>query len=450
MDILKALSIQATFPGPWGLPSAGSETPGDWPPGFADVLPWIAGVVAIGAVWYGSFRWYRSQGDGGSPWLRRVVQYLPVAGIILVLLAVGQENAIERWISTLGLPGLILSVVVLAGGSAGAIHLLWTRLGLARGGEFTLQAWVLIVIPLLAVIVVVLGLPETQTKQNLINGLAVVIAAVFTLSSTTFASNAISGVMLRSVRTFKSGDWLQTGDQLGRVTQRGLLHTEIVTADRNLASIPNQHLITHPYTVIPSSGTVVSAQVSLGYDIPAWKVEPILEEAAAAIGLEVPFSQVVELGDVAVTYRAGGVLGQVRSLLTARSKLRRQILVGLHSAGIEIMSPSVVGHRPIPSDRLLIPDRPTPPSGAEVDDLPESVIFEKADAVEKVEEGRSTVDRLQSELEQLRKELDAADQAEVIRLTTKIQTTEKRLERAQRGLEGRKQREEDLNSPDRN
>ncbi|MEJ2541889.1 MAG: mechanosensitive ion channel [Gemmatimonadota bacterium] len=374
--------------------------------------------------------------------MRRVVQYLPVAGIIVVLLAVGEQCTIEAWISTLGLPGMILSVVLLAAGSAWAIHLLWTRLGLARGGEFTLQAWVLIVIPLLAVVVVVLGLPESETKQNLINGLAVVIAAVFTLSSTTFASNAISGVMLRSVRTFRSGDWLQAGDQLGRVTQRGLLHTEIVTADRNLTTIPNRHLITHPYTVVPSSGTVVSAPVSLGYEVPAWTVEPIREEAAAAIGLEVPFTQVVELGDVTVTYRAGGVLRQVRSLLTARSKLRRQILVGLHSAGIEIMSPSVVGHRSIPPDRLLIP------GDAQVDDLPESVIFEKADAVEKAEEGRSTVAKLQSELEQLRMELGAADPADGVRLTNRMQTLENRLERARRVLAEREKREEDLNSPE--
>ena len=52
-----------------------------------------------------------------------------------------------------------------------------------------------------------------------------------------------------------TGDFISAGDQFGRVTERGLFHTEIQTETRDLTTVPNLFLVTHPVTTVRSSGT---------------------------------------------------------------------------------------------------------------------------------------------------------------------------------------------------
>ena len=71
----------------------------------------------------------------------------------------------------------------------------------------------------------------------------------------------------------------------------------------------------------------------------------LLHEAARNADLQDPFVEIVDLGDFAITYRAAGVLTQVKQLLTARSNLRAMVLETLHGAGIEIVSPHFMNQR---------------------------------------------------------------------------------------------------------
>ena len=57
-----------------------------------------------------------------------------------------------------------------------------------------------------------------------------------------------------------------------------------------------------------SSGTIVSATVSLGYDTSHSRLEALLKEAAKRAGLGESFVQVVDLGDFSVNYRLAGFL----------------------------------------------------------------------------------------------------------------------------------------------
>ena len=91
--------------------------------------------------------------------------------------------------------------------------------------------------------------------------------------------------------------------------------------------------------------------------------------------------QVLDLGDYSVNYRVAGFLEEVKGLVTARSNLRVEILNTLHKANIEIMSPSVMMQRPIPSGERLMPNREI---SSRIDAggkqaLPEKIIFDKAD-----------------------------------------------------------------------
>ena len=133
--------------------------------------------------------------------------------------------------------------------------------GAAEERRFARQL-VMLALTLCAVVVVVLTLPVSEeTRGQLFGLLGLAITAALTLSSATFISNAMAGLMLRAVGNLRPGDWVRVGSEFGRVTERGLFHVEIQTEDSDLATLPNMYLVTQPVTVVRSSGTIVSATV---------------------------------------------------------------------------------------------------------------------------------------------------------------------------------------------
>ncbi len=162
--------------------------------------------------------------------------------------------------------------------------------------------------------------------------------------------------MLRVVSDYRPGDFIEVGKHEGRVSEMTLLHTEIQTSERNLTTLPNALMITQPVTVVRSSGTVVSATVSIGYNVSHHWLEPLFVAATADAALEDGFMQVIDLGDYSVTYRVAGFLADPSRLLRARSQLRMAILDTLHAADVEIMSPMFVSGREA-SAQQAVPER---------------------------------------------------------------------------------------------
>ena len=263
----------------------------------------------------------------------------------------------------------------------------------------------------LALISVIIALPiDLGTKNQLVGLLGLVLTGVIALSSTSFASNAMAGLMLRSVGSFRSGDFIEVEGNFGRVSARGLFHTEIQTENRDLTTLPNLYLVSNPVKVVRSSGTIVSANVSLGYDTSQSRVEGLLKEAARRIGLGEPFVQIVDLGDLTVNYRVAGFLEDVKGLVTARSNLRVEVLNTLHNADIEVMSPSVMMQRPIPAGERIMPRREIS-SRINVDggqSLPEEIIFDKAEEAEAVEMREKKLADCKVERDELKKMLEEA------------------------------------------
>lgn len=330
---------------------------------------------------------------------------------------------ISDWVPLLG---------TAAGGALILFVLRW--LLLVRGGgpigeqRFYRQALLLFLTVVLAVLVVlVLPLGE-QTKSRVLALLGIVGSAAVAFSSTTFVGNAMAGLMLRVVKSFRPGDFLMVEEQFGRVTEIGLLHVEIQTPYRDLATLPNQYLISRPVTVVRSSGTFVHADVSLGYDVPHWKIEELLCRAAQDAGLEEPFVMIGELGDYAVTYRVAGLLKNVRELIEARSDLKKHMLDALHTGGVEIVSPPFLNLRQPPPDVRFVPSSP-PPTMEEKDDIPEEIMFDKADRA-------ARRDLLCRELEDLEERIKAlkhvtakhAEEARSARIQREIARAERRRE----------------------
>lgn len=258
----------------------------------------------------------------------------------------------------------------------------------------------------IGLIAIVIALPISEgTTNQLLSLLGIVMTGIIAFSSTTFVANAMGGFMIRSVGSFRSGDFIRVGEHFGRVSGRGLFHTEIQTEDRNLTTLPNLFLVTNPVKVVRSSGTIVSAEVSLGYDTSESKVESLLIEAAKRAGLEEPFVHVIKLGDFTVVYRVSGFLKDIKGLMTMQSRLRIEAMNTLHEADVEVMSPSVMMQRPIPSEERIMPDayassRLRRQRG---DSLPEEKIFDKAEEAEALE-------RLEMELRTVREQCEALEE----------------------------------------
>ncbi len=242
------------------------------------------------------------------------------------------------------------------------------------------------------------------TRGQLLGLVGLMISAAIALSSTTILGNLMAGIMQRAVGNFRVGDFIQVGEHFGRVTERSLFHTEIQVENRDLITLPNLYLVTNTVRVVRNSGTFVTADVSLGYDVSHTEIEPLLLEAAAGAGLAEPFVQILELGDFTVSYRTAGLLTEVKRLLTARSRLRAAILDRLHEAGVEIASPTLMSTRAFPADHAILP-RPEPRhEQAETGAVPEAVVFDKADEAE-------TLESLKEKLAGLAEQIVAAQKA---------------------------------------
>ncbi len=250
-----------------------------------------------------------------------------------------------------------------------------------------------------ALLMIVVALPISDTLQSqLLSLIGLLLSAAIALSSTTFIGNVMAGIMLKVIRSARPGDWITLGDITGRVTEMDLLHTEIQTEYRDLVTVPNLSMVTQPLHVVRSSGTVISAEVSLGYDVPHQKVRQYLSEAAERSGLSDVFVHVRELGDYSVTYKLAGLLTDVSSLISARSKLRTEMLDCLHHAGIEIVSPSFMNQRAqdpenpvIPVVARSLPDETAPSA--------EDVIFDKAASAANIESLKSDIEEISKTIE---------------------------------------------------
>ena len=248
------------------------------------------------------------------------------------------------------------------------------------------------------VLSVVVALPVSeQTRGQLLSLIGILLSAAIALSSTTFIGNIMAGIMLKVVKSARPGDFITVAELTGRVTEMGLLHTEIQTEFRDLVTVPNIYMVTQPMQVVRASGTIISAEVSLGYEVSHNDVSRILCEAATHAGLKESFVHVRQLGDFSVLYRVAGLLEDVKSLISARSGLRESMLDALHAAGIEIVSPNFMNTRAVSIDEPVIP-KPSRKAGQRKRTQAEDIVFDKADEAASVEEIRKAIELVDVEL----------------------------------------------------
>jgi len=263
---------------------------------------------------------------------------------------------------------------------------------------------IMLCLSLAGVLVLVAALPISETlRGQFLSLIGILLSAAIALASTTFIGNIMAGIMLKAIRKAKPGDFITVESLTGRITEMDLLHTEIQTEFRDLVTVPNSYMVSNPLKVVRASGSIITGEVSLGYDVAHGTARKILRAAAEASGLTDCFVHVRELGDFAVTYRVAGLLEDIHSLISARSRLLEAMLDALHGAGIEIVSPNYMNTRSLGSDRKVIARPSTAREDKTRTDV-EALAFDKADDAASIEKLRRAIKTVESELDALAKE----------------------------------------------
>lgn len=330
---------------------------------------------------------------------------------------------VQQWLSLL----LTLVIVVLVFSGMRWI-LLSSNKELSADQKLPRQL-ILMLILIVSIVAIVLSLPISEGSRNqLLALLGVLLSGVLAFSSTTIVSNLMAGVILRVNRPFRTGDFIVCDKFSGRVSEQGILDTEIQTPQRTLIHIANSFLINHPVEVTRSSGTFIYAEISIGYDVHHHIVEKHLKSAAEKAELSDVFAHIVALGDFSVSYKVSGLLNDTKSLLTTKSRLHACILDELHNHNIEIMSPNVMAQRPLDPSLQFIAK-----SKAKVEketSHQEDIAFDKAEEAERFEMKKLA---LQDEIKSLKESLQNKNtntelsEEQKLKLNVKLEATENKL-----------------------
>ena len=337
----------------------------------------------------------------------------------------------EEWVNAIGeLVPLVLTIAIVV---LGRVLVNW---GLKRRwkdqseAQFRFQV-IMLILTLAGVLAIVIALPiDDGLRAQLLSLIGILLSAAIALSSTTFIGNIMAGIMHKVVGNARPGDFITVQDLTGRITEMGLLHTEIQTEFRDLVTVPNLYMVTHPMKVVRRSGTIVTGEVSLGYDVQRRAAERVLKQATEVAGLTEGFVQVRELGDFSITYRVAGFLEDVKSLISARSTLREAMIDALHDAQIEIVSPTFMNTRALDPGQAIFPLEARVPDRAPKTQA-EDIAFDKAEDAATIERIRQAIEETSAELESLASDAEDKDGRNRIALEAKKAALEERLRAAE-------------------
>jgi small-conductance mechanosensitive channel len=282
-----------------------------------------------------------------------------------------------------------------------------------------------------SLLLLILFLPIGDSlRGQLLSLYGIVLSATIALSSTTLVGNVMAGIMLKTIKSCRPGDYITVGDHFGRVTAMDLLHSKIQTEQRDLTTLPNLYLVTHPVRVMRTSGTMLSVEVSLGYDVSRTEIEKLLLEAAKETGLESPFVQIRELGDFSVTYQVSGLLTEINRLLDKRRELRARTMDVLHGAGVEIVSPNFMNTKNFDANERFIPDATVVAEPVSAGKSTDALVFDKAEEAESITKLREKLVAAQERIKACKELVNDNGKPEAVSAAaTEIEALERKVER---------------------
>jgi len=297
---------------------------------------------------------------------------------------------------------------------------------------------------LIGVLSFILVLPiDKALKGQILAFLGIIISAGIALSSTTVLGNMIAGIMNNSMNRFRNGDLIKIGDFHGRVIRKSIFHTEIQLEDSNFITIPNLYIANNPVKLTRKTNTVISASVSLGYDISREKIEGALRDAANETGLSDPYVYITSLGDFSVVYKIHGFLEDSSKYFSTSSLLNTKVMDKLHAEKIEIVSPTFMNQRRV-DEKEFIPKQLVRETEPVDEKSPEDLIFDEAIKSGKLETKKDYLQEIDKKQVVLKEKLkDLKDDKEIEKIKSTIKRNDEMKERIEKSIKEQIERDKD-------
>ena len=185
-------------------------------------------------------------------------------------------------------------------------------------------------------IIIILSLPILQVNTNILllilglGGLAVIVAYQDVLGDIGAAQ------FISNYQAFKVGEWIEVERYYGRVVERNLIHTKLLTPDNEVVVIPNSMLLKNPVVNRTRSGGLrvqVPILVKAGTDL------KIVEDKLMKIGEEMKVDLVPDSSPlVRVTELNSDSARLVLMLHIANPAKRDQVISDVQRRAYELLS----------------------------------------------------------------------------------------------------------------
>ncbi|MBK7674404.1 MAG: mechanosensitive ion channel [Candidatus Accumulibacter sp.] len=212
-----------------------------------------------------------------------------------------------------------------------------------------------------------------MSDSDAFRGLSVMFGFMLTLGSAGIVNQLMSGLVLVYSRALSVGDFVDLGETVGVVSEVGALSTKIINMRNEEVTIPNAVLVSSPiknYSRLAGArGTLVSTQVTIGYDTPWRQVHAMLiaaaEQTPGLRAIPKPFVYQRGLGDWYVEYELFAHMDKPLERVPVLSALHANIQDQFNTYGVQIMSPHFVMQ---PGNNVVVPREHwhAPPAAADV------------------------------------------------------------------------------------
>ena len=191
------------------------------------------------------------------------------------------------------------------------------------------------------------------SDSRVFQGISVFVGLIVSLGSSTVIGNIIAGLVITYMRPFKMGDRIKLNDTIGNIIEKTPLVTRIRTPKNEVVTVPNSFIMSsHTVNYSTSAreyGLIIHTEVSIGYDIPWRRVNPLLIEAAlntpGVVDDPRPFVLETSLSDWYPVYQINAYIKDANRMSQIYSDLYQNIQDKFNEAGIEIMSPHYMAVR---------------------------------------------------------------------------------------------------------
>lgn len=190
-------------------------------------------------------------------------------------------------------------------------------------------------------------------SSGVFQGISVFVGLIVSLGSSTVIGNIIAGLVITYMRPFKMGDRIKLNDTIGNIIEKTPLVTRIRTPKNEVVTVPNSFIMSsHTVNYSTSAreyGLIIHTEVSIGYDVPWRRVNPLLIEAAlntpGVVDDPRPFVLETSLSDWYPVYQINAYIKDANRMSQIYSDLYQNIQDKFNEAGIEIMSPHYMAVR---------------------------------------------------------------------------------------------------------